>query len=54
MGKLLKSQKYGTLQALIPESTNLFMDFLIYVVVPIAALLWALWSDQPPQYAYRG
>jgi len=40
--------------ALIPASTDAFMNFLLFVVVPIAALLWTLMSDQQPQYVYRG
>jgi len=30
------------------------LGFLLFVVVPIAALLWTLMSDQQPQYVYRG
>jgi len=34
----------------IPSSTSAFMDFLLYVVIPIAALIWTIISSRQPEY----
>ena len=39
--------------AMIPASTNYMMDFLIFVVVPLAALIWTMWSSTQPQYVQQ-
>ncbi|MEM5867194.1 MAG: hypothetical protein QXG39_04675 [Candidatus Aenigmatarchaeota archaeon] len=36
----------------IPDSTKMFMNLILYVVVPLLALIWTIWSSQP-QYQYQ-
>lgn len=35
----------------IPDSTKMFLNLILYVVVPLLALIWTIWSSQP-QYQY--
>lgn len=45
---------FTTYCAAIPTSTTGMMDFILFVVVPIGALLFTIWSSKEPQYvAYQ-
>ena len=39
--------------AAIPASTTAFMNFMLYVIVPLTALLWTIWSNSQPQYVQQ-
>lgn len=39
--------------AAIPASTTAFMNFMLYVMVPLGALIWTLWSNSQPTYTQR-
>jgi hypothetical protein len=38
----------------IPSSTTSFMDFILYVVLPVCALIWTIYSSTQPTYAQPG
>jgi hypothetical protein len=38
--------------AAIPTSTNMAMDFMLYVLVPIAAFIVTIVASQEPSYTY--
>jgi len=38
----------------IPSSTTTFMDFLLYVVIPLTALIWTIFASTQPQYQQAG
>lgn len=45
---------FTTICDAIPASTDSALNFILYVVVPLSALLWTIWSASPPTYQQYG